>query len=199
MNYIYYTHLVSVILFMLHYLIKTSMLLMNSKSLVGYTKVTKVPEMIISLAFLGTGGYMLVQMPEIDMLMVIKIGVVLLSIPIAVVGFKKRKKILAVLALLMIIGAYGIAEISKKKRNQSNTSSTVGKEVYTANCAKCHGDDGTAGLMGSTDLSKSILDLSQTTTIIEEGKGTMVPYKETLTPEQVKAVAEYVQSLKSSH
>ena len=195
MKIIYYVHLVSVILFLLHYLIKTGMLLGNSKSLTGYTKATRIIEMIISVVFLGTGGYMLIQMPEINNLMIIKLCMVFASIPIAIVGFKKGKKVLAVLALLLIIGAYGMAEMSKK-RGGKETASVDGKEVFTTNCAKCHGADGKAMLMGAPDLTVSLMDINAATVIIEEGKGLMTPYKGVLTPEQIQAVAKYVGTLK---
>lgn len=195
MKAIYYIHLVSVILFLLHYLVKTGMLLANSAALDKYTRATRIIEMIISVTFLGTGGYMLLEMPEINTLMIIKLGMVFASIPIAIVGFKKKKKLLAVVALLLIIGAYGMAEMSKKRGNKT-TVSVDGKEIYTVNCARCHGDDGKAMLMGATDLTISIMDVNQAAVIIEEGKGMMTPFKGQLSPEQIQAVAQYVQTLK---
>ena len=195
MKIIYYVHVVSVILFMLHYLIKTGMLLGDSKGLAGYTKATRIIEMLISLTFLGTGGYMLMEMPEINNLMIIKLCMVFASIPIAIIGFKKGKKLLAVLAVLLIIGAYGMAEMSKK-RGGKETSSLNGKEIFSANCARCHGDDGKAMLAGASDLSLSIMDEKQAAVIIEEGKGMMTPFKGTLTPEQIAEVAKYTGKLK---
>ena len=96
---------------------------------------------------------------------------------------KKRNKGLAVLSLLMIIGAYGMAEMSKKQKSSAAptevTHSAVmsGQEVYTSNCAKCHGDDGKAGVMGAKDLSQSALDINATIEIIKNGKGAMTPFE----------------------
>ena len=87
---IFYSHLVSVILFLLIYFIKTVLLLANkNEGLAKFTKTVKVPEMIISTLFLLTGIYMLTQIPEIKTLMIIKIIVVLAAIPLAIIGFKK--------------------------------------------------------------------------------------------------------------
>jgi hypothetical protein len=58
--------------------------------------------MIVSTAFLGTGIYMLFNIPEIKPLLVIKIGIVFASIPIAIIAYKKNNKALAVLSLVMI-------------------------------------------------------------------------------------------------
>lgn len=188
------THLISVNIFILHYLIKTILLLANSPKLAGYTKATRVPEMIVATLFLLTGGYLLYEAPEIKNLMIIKLVMVFASIPIAIVGFKKGIKVMAVLSLLLLIGAYGLAEISKKQGMK--TSAVSGKEIFRANCTKCHGEDGKAAIMGATDLTLSTMDFNQKILIVEEGKGAMVGYKGQLTPEQIKAVTEYVETLK---
>ena len=84
---IFYTHLISVILFLLIYLIKTSLLLANKEEgLTKFTKSIKVPEMIVSTLFLLTGIYMLTQIPIINTLLIVKICIVFISIPVAVVG-----------------------------------------------------------------------------------------------------------------
>ncbi|MCC7302609.1 MAG: cytochrome c [Bacteroidia bacterium] len=197
MKIVYYVHLVSVILFLLHYLVKTGMLLANSPALEKYTRATRIVEMVISLAFLGTGGYMLIELPEINTLMIIKLGMVFASIPMAIVGFKKKKKLLAAISLLLIIGAYGMAEMGKAKREKGkDTASSNGVEVYKAKCSVCHGDDGKAMLMNSPDLSLSPMDFNQARVIIMEGKGTMPAFMDQMTHEQVDAVAKYVQTLK---
>jgi mono/diheme cytochrome c family protein len=132
--------------------------------------------------------------------MIIKIVAVLASIPLAIVGFKKQKKALAVLAIVLIIAAYGLAEMSKMKK-PSTASATIessvnGHEIFTANCARCHGEDGKLGLMGSQDLSVSAMSLPEKTEVIKNGKGAMTPFAGMLSDEQIKAVAEYTESLK---
>src|SRR5471030_1312663 len=98
---ILYTHEISVFLFLLIYFVKTIMLLANKEEgLTKFTKGVKVPEMIISTLFLVSGIYLLTQVPVINMLLIIKIVVVFASIPIAVIGFKKRNKGLAVVSFI---------------------------------------------------------------------------------------------------
>ena len=81
-------HKISVILFLLIYFIKTILLISNKEDLLAkLTKTLKVPEMIVSALFLLTGIYLLTQIPEIKPLMIVKVGLVFLSIPIAIVGF----------------------------------------------------------------------------------------------------------------
>ena len=197
-DYIHYTHLVSVILFLVIYLVKTPLLLTNKKEvLASFTKITKVPEMIVSVLFLATGVYMLTQVGQIGTLLIIKLGLVLASIPVAIIGFKKANKMLAVLALLMIIGAYGLAEMNKKKMLKANpVESNEGKEIFSAKCARCHGDDGKAGLMGAYNLSVSVLDSTAVNSVVTNGKELMPAFKDVLTPEQIRSVCGYAETLK---
>ena len=196
-----HTHLLAVILFLLIYLIKTALLLSNkSEMLAKLTKTVKIPEMIISTLFLATGIYLITQIPEIKSLLIIKIIVVSISIPLAIIGFKKKNKVLAMLSLLLIIGAYGMAEMSKKQKSKSmegiSASTLNGQELFKASCATCHGDDGKLGLMGAPDLSLSTMDLAARVALIKKGKGAMTAFAEILTDEQIKAVAKYSESLK---
>lgn len=196
-----YTHIVSVILFLLIYVIKTFLLLSNkNEGLAKFTKVVKVPEMIISTLFLATGIYMLTQIPEIKSLLIIKIVAVFISIPVAIIGFKKKNKGLAVVSLLLIIAAYGMAEMSKKQKAKSlegiSKTNLSGQELYNVACSSCHGPDGKLGIMGARNLSASEMDLSERIEIIKKGKAAMTPFEGILTDAQIIAVAEYSISLK---
>jgi uncharacterized membrane protein SirB2 len=195
-----HTHLLSVILFLLIYTIKTILLVANKEeALAKFTKTTRIPEMVVSTLFLLTGIYLLTAVPEIKSFLIIKIVIVLASIPIAIIGFKKKNKGLAVISLLMIITAYGLAEMSKKQKStalESISSTTVdGKEIYEA-CVSCHGIDGKLMLAGAKDLSVSTLNMEQKTDIIKNGKNLMSGFGATLNDEQIKVVAEYIETLK---
>jgi mono/diheme cytochrome c family protein len=75
-------------------------------------------------------------------------------------------------------------------------SSMNGQEIFNASCTSCHGADGKLKLMGAADLSASSMDLAARIEIIKNGKGAMTPFGSMLNDEQIKAVAEYSQSLK---
>jgi cytochrome c553 len=192
-------HYISVTLFFVHYVIKTILLLANKQdTLQKYTKPTRVPEMIISFAFLISGIYLLTQMGEIKNMLWIKIALVFISIPLAVIGFKKNNKILAALSLLLITASYGLAEMSRKKSkvNSPAAQSIDGKVIFEANCASCHGIDGRAMLAGATDMSGLSLSHEAYVNSITNGKGAMAAYKTILSAEQIEAVATYAESLK---
>jgi mono/diheme cytochrome c family protein len=155
--------------------------------------------MIVSFLFLITGGYMLTELPEINKLMVFKLIAVFASIPLAVIGFKKSNKVLASFSLLLIIGAYGLAEMSKKRGTKTTASdhlSNNGKDIYTANCMKCHGEDGSLGLAGAIDLSTSTLDNTTAKEVVRIGRGAMMGYGNQLSNEQITKVVDYIETLR---
>lgn len=199
---LYQTHKISVIVFLLIYLIKTILLLMNNPGgLQRFTKIVKVPEMIVSALFLITGVWMFVEIGSIKTLQIVKLAAVALAIPLAVIGFKKSNKGLAIASLLLIILSYGFAEMAKKKpypakTTEASSNDNVGQTAYEANCALCHGGNGTKGLNGAKDLSVSALDKGAIMEIITNGKGTMPAYKEVLSETEIGATADYVLTLK---
>ncbi len=192
-----HTHYLVVTLFLLIYVVKTTLLLSNRQAVLQkFTRMVKIPEMIISVLFLLTGVYLLTQLPVVKPMMWIKIALVLLSIPLAIVGFKKSNKALAVLSLLMILGAFGLAEMNHKKQGQvdvapgTSIAANDGKALYEANCVLCHGADGKLGMAGALDLSKTVLDLPSITQVISQGRGAMPAAQ--VSNEQAAAIADYV-------
>jgi len=187
-----HTHLLSVLLFLLIYLVKTFLLVTNkNEALAKFVKASKVLEMIISVLFLGTGVYLLTIVGATK-LIIIKIVMVLASIPIAIIGFKKSNKILAVIALLLIIGAYGLGEVNKKKvEKQTLSASANGEEVYGVYCERCHGKGGLNGAMG-LDLTTTKFDHIAIIERIKNGSGSMPPFKDVLSEQELNAVADYI-------
>jgi mono/diheme cytochrome c family protein len=199
------THFVVVTIFFLIYLIKTILLLANKKdALQSFTKKIKIIEMIVSFLFLATGIYLMSQIPEIKPMLIIKITIVLLAIPLAIVGFKKGNKGLATLSFVLILAAFGIGEMMKNKKavvseQAINTDGSINThELYTANCAKCHGEDGKAGITGASDLSVTQLSNDSISSIIVNGRKNMGKV-EGLTLEQTKAIAAYVTTSIKEH
>ncbi|MBL7888952.1 MAG: SirB2 family protein [Bacteroidia bacterium] len=205
---IFYTHLVAVNLFLLIYLVKTILLVANkTEALAKFTKINKVPEMIISTLFLLSGIYLLTQIGTTTLL-IIKIVIVMLSIPVAIIGFKKSNKALAVLSLVMIIAAYGLAEMNKKKIDKQTVDASVantedanydavkhGESVYTAYCQSCHGAGGANGA-GGLDLTVTQTDHATKLERIKNGASSMPGFKDVLNEKEIEAVTAYVESLK---
>jgi len=73
----------------------------------------------------------------------------------------------------------------------SNSDDGSGKKIYDKNCKLCHGVDGKQMLNGAKDLNLSTMTLEERINIITNGKKVMIPFKDVLTPEQIKTVAKY--------
>ncbi|MBL7808332.1 MAG: cytochrome c [Saprospiraceae bacterium] len=71
-----------------------------------------------------------------------------------------------------------------------------GMAVFRQRCVVCHGADGTLGLNGAKDLTQSATPLEERIQIITNGKKLMTPFGTILSPEEIKAVAEYTLTLK---
>lgn len=196
-------HKTAVLLFVIIYLLKLVGLLFGIKSLQDLfaRKALRIGEMIISTLFLVTGIYLMVDMPaELrSTLLWVKVALVLASIPIAMVGFKRQNKLLASLSVVLILLSYGLAEINKKNPSvgEGLAGKTNGAEVYaTANCAICHGNDGALGVSGAKNLAVTTLTDAEIEDVITNGKGNMPPYKKQLKPEQIKALVAHIRALK---
>lgn len=70
-----------------------------------------------------------------------------------------------------------------------------GKSIFTGNCAGCHtlADAGTTGVVGP-NLDQTKPPAALVVDRVTNGKGTMPPFKGTLSPAQIQAVANYVSS-----
>ncbi len=199
-----HTHTLVVTLFLIHYIVKTVLLVGNkNEKLANYSKKTKVPEMIISFLFLLTGIGMLAMGAGTNTLFFVKIALVVASIPLAVVGFKKSNKVLAVLSVVFLFGAYGLAEVSKKQKSEvkvdtSNMAASnleKGKLIYQSNCTNCHGASGNAMLAGAKDLTISTLSPDEAKDVIKNGRGSMQAYP-TLSDDELSGLVEYIAVLK---
>lgn len=88
-------------------------------------------------------------------------------------------------------------QAAEKGKNQGKTSTAEGEGIYKNNCLACHGDKGAGGHNGP-NLQNTKMDLKAIIHQIENGGGGMPPFKDTLSEEEIKAVAEYVRSLGGS-
>lgn len=199
-------HGISVMLFLLTYVIKTILLFTSKGMLEKYSKVTKVPEMIISTLFLVTGIWLFVILGGIKTLQIIKLVLVFLSIPLAMIGFKRQNKGLALLSLLLIVGAYGMSEASKNKpfipakvaiTGNVSEENAVGAKIYFENCAFCHGADGKKMYRTAKDLTQTQFSFDDIQQMVREGsKGKMPGYTAVITDEEIAAVSKFVETIK---
>ena len=99
-----------------------------------------------------------------------------------------------IMSVVMIVGLLAVAA--------APAFSEDGAAVYKAKCAMCHGENGVAKKMAepSRNLNdpkfQAEVSKDDVVKILTEGRGKKKSMKDKLTPEQMKAVAEYVLTLK---
>ena len=206
-------HIISVNLFVLIYLIKTILLFSSINKLEKFIGMTRILEMLISTIFLITGIWLLFIAGAIKTLFIIKFILVFASIPVAIIGFRRRNKLMAVLSLLMTVSAYGLSEAARKKTymaskvevsGNADEAAKLGIKTYIANCAMCHGKDGRKMYRDSYDLSASSLDQASIELLVREGskvkrsmgQTSMPAFAGTLSDEEISAVSSYVLTLR---
>lgn len=119
----------------------------------------------------------------------------------------KLRPVTVVALLLFVLSvavvSWNASAADPKSAAAGGGAATEVAALYNAKCAMCHGKDGVAKLpMGKGSANLNDPEWQKSTTVeavaelISAGKGTMPAYKGKLTPEQIKAIAEYSLKLK---
>lgn len=217
-----HTHKLAVVLFLLYYLVRTMLLLTGQTTLLEkIVKRFKVLDMIISTLFLATGIYLGLKSGNVQVgnWFWVKIGAVALAIPVAIIGFKKANKALALLSLLLILYSYGISETKSPDMNKRNYYAALamknpvdltqvaineadgqpdqlalGAALYANYCLVCHGKDGALGLSGAKDLRLSKLEKDEMHKLIVQGKNGMPSFGKIINDPKIDAIVAYIQA-----
>ncbi len=101
------------------------------------------------------------------------------------------------LGALVIVGVLGTAP----KAGAGNADDSVGATAFKSNCVVCHGADGTGTPTGKAlkapDLHSDAVQKMTKQQIedqVSNGKNNMPPFKNTLSKDQISALADYVHS-----
>ncbi|HXX44862.1 MAG TPA: cytochrome c [Candidatus Acidoferrales bacterium] len=101
------------------------------------------------------------------------------------------------LGALVIVGVLG----SAPRAGAGNADDSVGATAFKSNCVVCHGADGTGTPTGKAlkapDLHSDVVQKMTKLQIedqISNGKNNMPPFKNTLSKDQISALADYVHS-----
>ena len=114
-----------------------------------------------------------------------------------------RKSKIAPISVFVAIILNGMAcapEPGKANKGEAGAGKPAGVSdgpvLFRQYCVTCHGADGTLGLNGAKDLTQSTLSLAERITQSTNGKNMMTPFRDVLSTEEIKAVAEYTLRLK---
>jgi cytochrome c6 len=101
-----------------------------------------------------------------------------------------------IVLLTLIIATLSFSCNQSPSTTSSEPQPISGNQVFMKYCKLCHGANGKMGLNGAKLLPESTMSLEERITQITNGKGTMQAYKDLLSAEEIKAVAEFTMTLK---
>ncbi len=108
---------------------------------------------------------------------------------------RTRSRILPVaLALLATLGLVACGGDDGGGGGGGGGEESLGEQVYSDNCARCHGPDGEGGVgptLGGGAVAENYPDIEDQLTVIREGRNAMPAWEGTLSPEEIEAVAVY--------
>jgi mono/diheme cytochrome c family protein len=201
-----HTHNLVVSLYLLQLLVRIGLMVGAKKeTLEKYTKAMRIPHIVLSVLFLATGIYLMAKAPNgIQPYHWVKLGLVVASIPLGIIGSKRNSVPLTGLAFLLLAGVMALAyakpaflrtasteEVDPTKAGADAARLDKGRALYETRCTLCHGGDGKAGFQGAKDLTASVMPDAEVAKIIEEGKGVMPPNSD-LSDDEVALVKDYV-------
>jgi mono/diheme cytochrome c family protein len=113
-------------------------------------------------------------------------------------GLSREFRYLVIICLTM----FTLATLERAKGTETGTSSDKTRSTFNANCAGCHGTDGTATALGkrllAPDLSSKEVQAQSSAILartISGGKNNMPPFGDRLDSEQIQKLVGYVHRL----
>lgn len=104
-------------------------------------------------------------------------------------------KYLPLTALFALLAAACTSSGKPDEVGKADNEPLTGSAIYNTHCAICHGDNGRKGLAGAKIIPESLYSVEERIALITSGKGNMMPYRDILTKDEIKRVAEYTLTL----
>lgn len=204
-----HTHNLVVSLYLLQLLVRVVMMVAASQATVDkYVKAMRVPHIVLSILMVATGTFLMFRAPGgVQPYILVKLGLVLASIPLGVIGSKRKSVALTGFAFFLLAGTMVIAytkpaflrsssvTVADAKDGLDPAKVKAGQVIYEERCTLCHGADGAASFQKAADLSASKMADADIINIVKNGKGVM-PNNSDLSPEQLEQVKEFVKNLR---
>ena len=71
-----------------------------------------------------------------------------------------------------------------------------GKKLFEKKCVRCHGTDGTRGLIGAKNLQKTTLTDEQYLYVVSNGRKVMPSWKNKLSTDEINQIITYIKTLR---
>lgn len=98
-----------------------------------------------------------------------------------------------VVAVILGLTLFGCGSVSSQ-----DSETDLGKQTYQTYCVACHGADGKLKLNDSPDLTFSDMTLEERIENVKNGGSMMPAFAEVLSEDEIKAVAVYLEELKTA-
>ncbi|MBI5915643.1 MAG: cytochrome c [Bacteroidetes bacterium] len=106
------------------------------------------------------------------------------------------KKAIVFTLFVAFLFACSQSDVEEGTTSTPAAASVDGGKIYKTYCITCHGLYGDMGASGAFNLQTSTLPVAERINVITNGRKVMTPFKELLSEEKIKAVAEYTMTLK---
>jgi mono/diheme cytochrome c family protein len=200
-----HSHTLVVSLYLLQLLLRLIMMAAATpEKSAKFTRAMRIPHIVLSVLFLGTGIFLMARQETIQPYVWMKLGLIAASIPVGIIGGKRNSVPLTGFAFLLLAGAMALAFIkpmrtttTKEVQETGENTATIkaGQQLYIQRCELCHGGDGTKAFQGAKDLKASTMEDAAIMDIIRKGKN-MMPPNQDFTDQQVEELKEYVKYLR---
>ena len=107
------------------------------------------------------------------------------------------RRVVNVAEALVALGAVAFVILLFANNPGGAGSGSVGTQLFAANCASCHGADGSGGIGPQLSGGRVLRDFpneADEATFVANGRGIMPGFATALTPAQLKAVVDYTRT-----
>ncbi len=97
----------------------------------------------------------------------------------------------------VVLLALFVNEPASPAGDADTPAAAAGATVYAANCASCHGSDGSGGVgpaLGGGAVVAAIPDADDQVVVITDGRNGMPSFAGRLSPEEIEAVTDYTRN-----
>ena len=112
--------------------------------------------------------------------------------------FKRFVNAVEILGLLATVVFVVMLFANQPDDGGAGADAGPGAELYSANCARCHGSDGGGGIgpqLSDGQVVEEFPDAAGEVEVVTDGRGSMPAFGDRLSPAEIDDVVEYTRTL----